>query len=57
MSKLPVWIVIAAAVGGCGSTAAQSGTSTNVVSATAIRFSQCMRGNGVPNFPDAGPGG
>ena len=37
-------VLLAAACGG-GSPAAQTGTVQN-------RFSQCMRSNGVPNFPD-----
>jgi hypothetical protein len=47
-----------AAVAGCGSTGAPSGTVTNASSPTgktpqqALRFSQCMRAHGVSNFPD-----
>lgn len=57
------WITIAvlggAAIAGCGSSGAPSGTGTNVRRGpnTALQFSQCMRANGVPNFPDPGPRG
>lgn len=56
-----LWIVTAmvggVAIAGCGSTAAQSGASTNSTNVSGLRFSQCMRANGVPSFPDPGPGG
>ena len=58
-----LWIAIAvlggAAIAGCGSTAAPSGTETNATRGPdpGLRFSQCMRTNGVPNFPDPGPRG
>jgi hypothetical protein len=49
-----LWIAIAvlgaAAIAGCGSAGASGGTGTNAT--TAIPFAQCMRANGVPNFPD-----
>ena len=57
----PLWIAIAvlggAAIAGCGSTGHPNRTSTNATSASGLRFSQCMRANGVPSFPDPGPGG
>jgi len=58
-----VWIVIAvlagAAIAGCGSTSAPSRAAANAKSRSnpRLQFSQCMRANGVPNFPDPGPGG
>ena len=58
-----LWIAIAvlggASMAGCGSTGRLSGTMTNAPggSNSALRFSQCMRANGVPNFPDPGPSG
>jgi hypothetical protein len=58
-----LWIAIAALGGGsiasCGSTGPLSGTVTNAPggSNSALRFSQCMRANGVPSFPDPGPSG
>ncbi len=44
---------------GCGSTGHASGAETNARSGSnsALQFSQCMRANGVPNFPDPGPRG
>jgi len=59
----PLWIAIAllggAAIAGCGSAGASSPTVANARSRPnpAVRFSQCMRASGVPNFPDPGPGG
>jgi len=58
-----LWIAIAvlggAAMAGCGSTGPLSGTVTNAPggSNSALRFSECMRANGVPSFPDPGPSG
>ena len=58
-----LWIAIAvlggASMAGCGSTGPLSGTVTNAPSGSnsALRFSQCMRANGVPSFPDPGPSG
>jgi hypothetical protein len=52
---IAVAVLAAATMPGCGSTR-QHGGSTNA-SASGIRFSRCMRSNGVPNFPDPGPGG
>jgi hypothetical protein len=56
-----LWIAIAvlcgASMAGCGSTSHASQTSANATSASGLRFSQCMRANGVPNFPDPGPNG
>ena len=58
-----LWIAIAvlggASIAGCGSTGPPSRTVTNAPSGSnsALRFSQCMRANGVPNFPDPGPSG
>jgi len=39
---------------GCGSTGAPSGTATSPSSRpnVALQYAQCMRANGVPNFPD-----
>jgi hypothetical protein len=57
-----LWIAIAvlgAAIAGCGSTGHPSRTAASARSGpnTALQFSQCMRANGLPNFPDPGPGG
>lgn len=57
------WIAIAvllpSAMAGCGSTGPLSGTVTDSAGGSnhAIEFSQCMRANGVPSFPDPGPRG
>jgi hypothetical protein len=57
----PLWIAIAvfvgAAIAGCGSAGGPSGSSTNAATASGLGFSRCMRGHGIPNFPDPGPGG
>jgi hypothetical protein len=49
------WIAIAvlggAVAAGCGSAGASSETVTNAPN-LALQFAQCMRANGVPNFPD-----
>jgi hypothetical protein len=58
-----LWIAIAvlggASMAGCGSTGLVSETVTNAPggSNSALRFSQCMRANGVPSFPDPDPSG
>jgi hypothetical protein len=54
---IAIAVLSGAAIAGCGSAAAHSGASTNASSGSGLRFSQCMRANGVPNFPDPGPGG
>jgi hypothetical protein len=49
-----LWIAIAllggAAIAGCGSTGVSGAAGTNASSG--IQFAQCMRTNGLPNFPD-----
>jgi len=58
-----LWIAIAvlggAVIAGCGSTGTPSRATANTRSGPSggLQFSQCMRANGVPNFPDPGPGG
>ena len=51
----PRWIAIAVLVGaaaaGCGSAGTSGGTVTNAHN-LALQYAQCMRANGVPNFPD-----
>ncbi len=45
---------------GCGGGSGQSGaTATNAKASSdqALKFSNCMRSHGVPNFPDPGSGG
>jgi hypothetical protein len=42
------------AVSACGSDREQNGAT--VQSAAALELARCMRANGVPNFPDPGPG-
>jgi hypothetical protein len=57
----PLWVAIAllgcAAFAGCASTGGPSRTTTNATIASGLMFSRCMRANGIPNFPDPGPGG
>jgi hypothetical protein len=51
----PLWIAVAmlggASIAGCGSVSISGDAGTNNAS-SAIPFAQCMRSNGVPNFPD-----
>jgi hypothetical protein len=61
-SRLRLLLIVTATLGagsvaGCGSTAGKRGTSINAANVSAVRFSRCLRSNGVPNFPDPGPGG
>ncbi len=52
------WLVVFAA--GCALALAACGSSAKKQAASvgpALRFSDCMRSNGVPNFPDPGSGG
>ena len=63
----PRWIALivlgGAALAGCGSTGAPSGTVTNAGSPAAkspdeaLHFAQCMRAHGVSSFPDPSGGG
>jgi hypothetical protein len=56
-----LWIAIlvlsGATLAACGSTSTQTAISTIATTASALRFSQCVRANGAPSFPDPGPGG
>jgi hypothetical protein len=49
-------IAIAALVGGCGSNAPAAGGNT-AAAQKGVKFSECMRSNGVPTFPDPGASG
>jgi hypothetical protein len=59
------WALVLSALGvaACGSRAApppvgrETGSSTAPSSPTALAFSRCMRGHGVPSFPDPASGG
>jgi hypothetical protein len=59
--RIAIAVLGGASMAGCGSTGPVSGTVTNAPggSNSALRFSQCMRANGVPSFPDPqeGPNG
>jgi hypothetical protein len=57
--RIAIAVLGGASMAGCGSTGPVSGTVTNAPggSNSALRFSQCMRANGVPSFPDPGPSG
>jgi hypothetical protein len=53
---------LALAIAGCGSTgpssaAASGGPQPAKTHADFLKYSQCMRAHGVPNFPDPSPGG
>jgi hypothetical protein len=52
-------IAIAASIGACGSSApAGSGTdSSGATAQKAVRFAECMRSNGIGNFPDPSASG
>jgi hypothetical protein len=54
---IAVVVLAGAAMAGCGSTGAPSGTVTNASggpSPSFLPFAKCMRANGVPNWPDSG---
>jgi hypothetical protein len=46
----------ALAIVACGSSKS-SGTATSSTYATGVKYSDCMRSHGVPNFPDPSPSG
>ncbi len=61
----PALIAVAALIGACGSSAPATGTGSatgsggdnNATNAQkAVQFANCMRSNGVSDFPDPGPG-
>lgn len=41
----------------CGSSKSSGGESNSGAYAAGLKFADCMRSHGVPNFPDPGPGG
>jgi hypothetical protein len=45
---MAIAVVGGAAIAGCGSATAKTRSEPN----PGLQFSQCMRANGVPNFPD-----
>jgi hypothetical protein len=47
----------AVAVAACGSSGKSSQGASSSHYAAGLRFADCMRSHGVPNFPDPGPGG
>jgi hypothetical protein len=47
--RIAIAILAGAAAAGCGSA---GGTATRSGVISALRFAQCMRASGVPNFPD-----
>jgi hypothetical protein len=49
LGVIAIAVLGAAAVAGCGST---GGSHAAAAPRRALEFSQCMRANGVPNFPD-----
>lgn len=59
-ASLVASLVIAAVImAGCANAPAArgSGGNTNAARMQAVQFAQCMRQNGVPEFPDPGPSG
>ena len=66
MARLSVMLAgLAFLIAGCGGTngppvanlGAPTTTSAQPVQKSALRYSECMRSHGVPNFPDPSPGG
>jgi hypothetical protein len=55
-SVLVVALLCVSALGGCGSSGKPSASGTNLAS-RGIKFADCMRSHGVPNFPDPSGGG
>lgn len=60
--RADIWIVLAAVgcsatVLGCGSGQGSSAGRINTGQRADVRFADCMRAHGVPNFPDPLPGG
>jgi len=54
---LPITLaVLALALAACGSST-QTGTGSASSDAPGVRFAQCMRAHGVPNYPDPGSAG
>jgi hypothetical protein len=47
----------AAALTACGSSGTASAGSSSNRETAGLKFADCMRSHGVPNFPDPGPGG
>ena len=52
-----ITVLCVAACGGASGQSGATGTNAKAASAQALKFSSCMRANGVPNFPDPGSGG
>ena len=50
-------IAATAAIAACGSSSAPNRTHTTTTASAGVKFSECMRTHGVPNFPDPGKGG
>lgn len=57
MLTLTAAVACASALAACGSGIGLSGTSTGPGNGASLPFAQCMRANGVPNFPDPLPSG
>jgi hypothetical protein len=55
-SVLVVALLCVSALGGCGSSGKPSGSGANHV-AQGVRFADCMRSHGLPDFPDPSGGG
>ncbi len=52
-------LCVAACVAACGGSGQSGGTATNAKAASdqGLKFANCMRAHGVPNFPDPNSGG
>jgi hypothetical protein len=52
-----ITVLCLAACGGGSGHSGGTGTNAKAASDQALKFANCMRSNGVPNFPDPGSGG
>jgi hypothetical protein len=53
---IAVTVVCCAAAVGCGASGSAGNTGTSANPTLAIKFADCMRSHGVPDFPDPGSG-
>ncbi|MWA06033.1 hypothetical protein F8568_037920 [Actinomadura sp. LD22] len=53
MNRAFMLLVVAFAIAGCGgSGGSDAGSEANPAVEQAVKYAQCIRKNGVPNFPD-----
>ena len=56
-SPMVLAVACACVIGACGSGGGSAGTAIRTGSPADVAFADCMRGHGVPDFPDPLPGG